>query len=379
LTAPSPYSPTIPNLQIVWDSTSLRALMFCPRSYQYGILQGWRGSAVDLEFGIYFASATEVYAKERLAGRSKHQATIAAVERVVLDSWLDDTSLEGIDYGYGEGNGRPWGGEYSPQWRCTGTTKYRNAKGNAAKCPYSHKGKWFPGEGPSSCGICTSPTHSERRYTPYDKVKNRESLVRLVEWYCEEQPEELGGAGLSPYAFPDGTPAVELSFKLPLPFNTPDGQPYILAGHLDGIKTFGEIETFISDNKTTKGFLGPLYWKQYSPNIQVDTYDLAGSLLFPDLNIKGVAIEAAQTLVGGAKFATQVFYRTEGQREETLHEIGWWIKQAERFAADDYWPMNKTNCKMCAFNGICSKDPAQRERYLKADFRQERWNPLSER
>lgn len=213
----------------------------------------------------------------------------------------------------------------------------------------------------------------------FDKVKNRESLVRLVAWYCFEQPENLGEQGLSPFAFPDGTPAVELSFKLPLPFNTPDGQPYILAGHMDAIKTFGPIETFVTDNKTTKGFLGVTYWKQFAPNIQVDAYDLAGSLLFPDLGIKGVAIEAAQVSVGGAKFATQVFYRTEGQREETLDEIGRWIKQAEYYAKDDYWPMNKTNCKFCAFNGICSKDPAQRDRYLKADFVQKRWNPLEER
>lgn len=377
MSAPSPYSPTIPNLQVVWDSTSLRALMFCPRSYQYGILQGWRGPAVDLEFGIYFASATEVYAKARLDGRTKSAATLEAVRRVVEDSWINEN--DGVDYGYGENIGRPWGGEYSAQWRCTGTTKYKNAKGNAAKCPYSHKGKWFPDHGPATCGVCGSPTHTERRYTPYDKIKNRESLVRLVAWYCFEQPEELGGAGLSPYAFPDGTPAVELSFKLPLPFNTPDGQPYLLAGHMDGIKTFGPIEAFVSDNKTTKTWLGENYWKQYSPNIQVDTYDLAGSLLFPDLDIKGVAIEAAQVTTTGAKFAIQTFYRTEGQREETLDEIGRWLKQAEAYAIDDYYPMNKTNCKMCAFNGICSKDPAQRERYLKADFVQKRWNPLEER
>ncbi len=340
--------------------------MFCPRSYKYGIIDGWRGSAVDLEFGIYFASATEEYAKSRLRGSSKIEATSEAVKRVVEDTW---------DYTRNVG----WGGLYEEQWHCSGTTKYRNAKGNHAKCPYSHKGKWFSGAGSDTCGICGSPTVRERRYLPYDKVKNRESLVRLVEWYCEEQPEEFGGPGLSPYAFPDGTPAVELSFKLPLPFNTPDGQPYIMAGHMDAIKTFGPIETFVTDNKTTKGFIGALYWKQFAPNIQVDIYDLAGSLLFPDLGIKGVAIEAAQTLVGGAKFATQVFYRTEGQREETLHEIGWWLKQAERFAQDNYWPMNKTNCKMCAFNGICSKDPSQRERFLKADFVKSHWNPAEER
>lgn len=377
MTAPSPYSPTIPNLQIVWDSTSLRALQFCARNYQYGILEGWRGSAVDLEFGIYFASATEVFAKERLRGFSKEEATLSAIRQAMEDSWLTGNTDE--DYGYGPGNGRPWGGEYSAQWRCTGTTKYRNAKGNAAKCPYSHKGKWFPGEGPNTCGICGSPTHHERRYTPFDKNKNRETLVRLVEGYCNEQPEEFGGPGLSPYAFPDGTPAVELSFKLPLPFNTPDGQSYILAGHMDAIKTFGPIEAFVTDNKTTKSFLGPDYWKQFAPNVQVDIYDLAGSLLFPDLGLKGVAIEAAQTLVGGAKFATQTFYRTEGQREETLSEIGWWLKQAERYAADNYWPMNKSNCKICSFNKICSKDPAQRERYLKAEYVQKKWNPLEER
>lgn len=373
----SPYSSTIPNLQTVWDATSFRALMFCPRSYQYGILQGWRGPAVDLEFGIYFASATEAYAKGRLQGLSKAEATQLSLQRVIEDSWINEG--DGVDHGYGESEGQPWGGVYEEQWRCLGTEKYRNSKGNAAKCPYSHKGKFFPGEGPETCGVCGSLTEHERRYLPYDKIKNRETLVRLVEWYCEDQPAEVGGAGLFPYAFPDGTPAVELSFKLPLPFNTPNGQAYILAGHLDAIKTFGKMETFITDNKTTKSYLGPPYWKQFSPNIQVDIYDLAGSLLFPDLKIKGVAIEAAQVLVGGAEFAPQVFYRTEGQREETLSEIGRWLKFAETFVEDDYWPMNKSNCKMCGFNSICSKDPAQRERYLKADFVQKRWNPLEER
>lgn len=368
-TAPSPYSETIPNLQIAWDSTSLRALQFCPRSYQYGILQGWRGSAVDLEFGIYFASATEVYAKARIAGMSKTQATLDAVRRVVIDSWIADDIY---------GDGHPWGGAYEEQWHCLGTKKYKNAKGNAAKCPYSHKGKWFMGEGPSCCGECGSETETQRRWLPADKHKNRHTLVRLVAWYCEEQPEDYSTGGLKPYAFPDGTPAVELSFKLPLPWKSPAGEQYIFAGHMDAIKTHG-VDPFVTDNKTTKSYLGAAYWKQFAPNGQVDGYDLAGTLLFPDLGIKGVAIEAAQVTQEGARFATQVFYRTEGQREETLHEIGWWIKQAERFAEENYWPMNKTNCKMCVFNGICSKDPAMRDRYLKADFHQKRWNPLQER
>jgi len=89
------------------------------------------------------------------------------------------------------------------------------------------------------------------------------------------------------------------------------GRPY------DAIKTFGPIEAFVTDNKTTKSFLGPTTGNSSPLMSKLTIYDLAGSLLFPDLGLKGVAIEAAQTLVGGAKFATQTFYRTEGQREET--------------------------------------------------------------
>lgn len=369
------FSEINPNLQVVWDATSFRALMFCARSYQLGILQGWRGSAVDLEFGIYFATGAETYAKQRLAGRTREQATIAAVRRVVEESWIDDdTGLSGDAEGY------PWGGSYASEWRCTGAEPYRNNRGNRAKCPFSHKGRWFPGDGPTTCGECGSCTVRERHYLPDDNKKNRHSLVTAIAYYCFEQPEFPDSGGLYPIAFADGTPAIELSFKLPLPFNTPEGQPYILSGHMDGIKRFSASESFITDNKTTGTFIGPYYWKQYSPNIQVDIYDLAGSLLYPALGIKGVAIEATQLFANGtARFAIHPFYRTEGQREETLSEIGWWLKQAERYATENYWPMNKTNCKICNFNGICSKDPAQRERFLKADFVQNRWDPSKER
>jgi hypothetical protein len=379
------FSKTVENLQIVWDATSIRQLQFCPRSYQLGILQGWRGSVVDLEFGIYFANGAEEYAKSRLAGNNKDRATRMALKRVVEDTWLqdskgqDDGSIPLLS-GVHRSGGKPWGGYYANEWHCLGTTKYKNAKGNRAKCPFAHAGKWFPGDGPHTCGECGSCTLTERHYIPNDDRKNRESLVTAIAYYCFEQPDNPFEGGLYPIAFPDGTPAVELSFKLPLPYKAPDGQTYVLSGHMDGIKAFTKTESFVSDNKTTVSFLGPNYWKQYSPNTQVDIYDLVGSMLYPDLGIRGVAIEAVQLKANStATFATHPFYRTEGQREETLKEIGWWLRQAEVYVENDYWPMNKTNCKMCSFNGICSKDPAQRERYLKADFTKQRWDPSIER
>ncbi len=173
----SAFHPTIPNLQVVWDSTSLRALMFCPRSYQYGIVQGWRGQAVDLEFGIYFANGVETYAKTRLAGHDKEYSTRAALQRVVEDTWLADSEDEAHDWEHG--SGKPWGGVYADEWQCTGTKPFKNARGNRAKCPFNLKGRWFPGNGPSCCGSCGSSTVAERHYLPNDAKKNR-----LTAYYC---------------------------------------------------------------------------------------------------------------------------------------------------------------------------------------------------
>ena len=378
MNAPSPFSLHNPNLQVAWDSTSLRALMFCPTFYKKSIIDGYVQSAVDLEFGIYFATGAETYKKARLDGKSRDEAQLIALKRVIWDSWIRDIYPIGPSGGdIAEGDGYPWGGTYQEQWRCTGTEPYKNNKGNKAKCPWSHKGKWFPDFAPSTCGTCGSPTETERQYVPGNKYKNRHTLIRLLAWYIEEQPEDLN-VGLAPYKFPNGQPAVELSGKMPLPFTTKQGEPYIICVHLDSIMVNGD-EKFISDNKTTKNALTNMYWKQFAPNVQVDTYDLVGSVLFPQLNIKGVIIEAAQTMVEGARFGSQPFYRNEEQREEFLRELEWWIKQAEQFAEDDYWPMNRTNCKMCIFQSVCSRSPQKREEYLKADFTIRKWNPLIER
>lgn len=367
--APSPFSIANPKLQRAWDATSLRALQTCPRYYQYSILEGWRQSGVDVEFGGYFASSVEVYKKARLAGLDKGMATLNAVRYAIEATWLENE---------GDQDGYPWGGHYEEQWRCTGTEPYKNAKGNKAKCPWSHKGHWFPQPGPSTCGECGSDTETERRWIANDNYKDRYSLVRLVSWYCDEQSEELGAQGVTPYAFPDGTPAVELSFTLPLPWKTPNGEPYLLAGHMDSIVS-ASGEYFIADNKTTKKSLGEGYWAQYAPNIQVDIYDLAGSILYPGLGIRGVLIEGAQVLVDSARFGIRSFPHNDAQREELLVELEWWIKQAEKMAAENYWPMNRSACYICPFKKICKLDPSLREQFLKADFVKKHWNPLEER
>jgi len=154
-------------------------------------------------------------------------------------------------------------------WKCRGSEPYRD-KGRKVKCPNAYVRSWFDGDGPEVCGKCGSGILREDRWLPNDSTKDRYTLVRLVAWYCEEQSDT---GGLQPWAFPDGTPAVELSFQLPLPeeWKSTYGDQYVLCGHMDSIVRFGGegrqepplgAELFISDNKTTKSFLGAGYGKR---------------------------------------------------------------------------------------------------------------------
>lgn len=360
---PSMWSTAIPHLQIVWDATSYKYLLECPRKYQFAIVEGYKGTGVHIEFGGYFASAVEAYKKARLHGKSKAQATYSALRSAIYGTW--------------DHHG-PWGGSYSTMWRCTGERPYRNSKGNKAKCPWSHKGHYFPAPAPDQCGSCGSATETLRRWLPGDNLKHRVSLIRLVAGYCDDQPEELGD-GFTPWAFPSGKPAVELSVRMVLPWASPSGEPYILAGYLDSIMQFGD-EKFVSDNKTTKNSLDGKYWSQWAPHVQVDTYDLLGSVQFQDINVKGVVIEGAQVLVGGDRFAKMPYYGTDPRREEYLKDLRYWLSQAEKFATDNYWPMNRASCFNCQFKKACTMDPGpHRQGTLDANFKVQHWSPLEDR
>lgn len=362
---PSAWSTHNPDLQVAWDSSSLQAVMFCPRHYEYAIRDGrGSGDGVDLAFGGYAATGFETYQKARLEGLTKERALLRTVRAILTLTWRD---------------GDQWGGAYEEQWHCTGTEPYKNSKGNRAKCPYAHKGVWLPPPNPGdTCGVCGSPIETARNYSPDNKAKNRQTLLRTLVWYIDEQPEEMED-GLHPYQFPDGTPAVELSIRLPLPFSTPYGETYILAAHLDYIGVFGG-DILPVDNKTTTKSLNDRFWSGYNPSMQLDTYDMMVNVLYPDLHTAGVLVDAAQVLQSTSNFARRTFYKTEGQRQEQWETIEFWIKQAERYAEAHHWPMNKRSCWLCPFNQICRMDPEVRQVYLDQSFpKRDRWNPLLER
>jgi hypothetical protein len=315
-----------------------------------------------LEFGAYFASCVEAYKKGRVNGLSKEQGAILALRKAIVDTWVQDSG--------------PWSGSFAHAWKCAGDKPYRNAAGNRAKCPYALTKTWLPEPHPDVCGTCGGSIVTEERWVT-DYTKDRYALVRLVAAYCDAQPENPEDG---PFAISiGGTPAVELSFQYPIVLRTPDNEPYILCGHLDSVVQFGG-ERFIDDNKTTTKPLDQKYWAGYSPNTQVDFYDFTGSVLWPDLDIRGVIIEGAQVLKSGeVRMGIGIMRRSEAQRLEFLNDIEYWLQQAEIFATQDYWPMNRRNCWLCEFKDICAKEPDKRKMFLESNFVKRPWNPLEER
>lgn len=370
-------------LQTAWDASSLKSIQFCPRHYQYANLEGWQSPSVDLAFGRLIASAFERYQKARLDGKTIDQALVSTVRWALEETWYEGEEIYNADPQADEGltwkkPDTQWGGRYETLWKCEGTTPYKNEKGNRAKCPNAFEAAWFPGDAPDICTTCRSGIRSERRYLPDDTKKNRHSLIRAIIQYGLNQTEDLND-GFRPYVFEDGTPAVELSGRMPLPYRNGFGEQYLLTWNFDYIGQWGS-ELFITDNKTTTKTLNDKYFQQYSPDTQFDTYSMIATLAFPALDIKGTMVDAVQIMVDSVAFGLHPYYKTEEQHEEHLHDLKVWIEQAERYALAGYWPMNKRSCWLCPFKAACSMAPSQRQGYLASNFqKQERWDPLHER
>jgi hypothetical protein len=370
------FSKHNPKLQTTWDSTSLGALQFCPRFYQYNILEGYRTESIDLDFGIFVHMGKEVYNKALLAGASWQEAQIKAVKAVF------EATLPKVP------DGDPWSGVFADMWRCTGATKYKNKKGNAAKCPFSHVGKWFDAPGPQVCGECGSPTEHVNRFLPFHKIKHRTNLLRLIAWYAEDVKD-----GPWKPAFVPGTdkPAVEMHFVLPLMYPTTleprleplqatnqYGDGIFLSGYLDTVKEY-HGDFYWTDTKTTAKSMGQMWGEQFDSNLQMSFYGWAAPQIFPTSDLKGGLIEGSQVTKYGVAFGEHFIPDSTQLRSEFIYDTLYWLGEAEKFAERDYWPKNRRNCFLCPFKKVCSADPEDREYILKGNFQVKFWDPTKER
>lgn len=357
--AESPFCETLPTQLRAWDSTSLRCFMECPRKYQLSIVEGWRGngSNIHLEFGSKYHECVELYDRLRSTGTAKDEATDATIDHLLKLTW-DDSG--------------PWQGTYVKGWRCNNWEP--GEKRSKYHCDAARQ--WWEGHrGDGRCPKCKSPATNRYIWAPTDKYKNRYTLFGAVLQYCDEQPER---GGVTPIVFPDGQVALELSFRLELPYESPDGFPYLLCGHLDSMVSVGG-EHCIRERKTTRSSVGVSFFDRYAPDVQIDNYDLAGNLLFgPTLHPTAVMVEVMQVGLDVNKLARGMVSITEGRREETLTDLGYWIGQAEACAKAAYYPKNTSACNAgsgCQFRRVCREEPGDtRQRILETYYHQDSWS-----
>jgi len=198
---------------------------------------------------------------------------------------------------------------------------------------------------------------------PNGKAQNertRETLVRAVIWYIDQFRDDT----MRTAVLPDGTAALEVRFEVPI-----EGTDYRLSGRLDKLAWLND-GLYVVERKTTGQTLGPWYFNFYSPNTQVTAYIWAARK-FLGLPVEGVVIEAFQTAVSFTRIGRGVCTRTEDQLAEFERDMRIHIEHAERYAKEEYWPMNESACGNyggCKFRPVCARPGHMRQTWLDEEF-----------
>jgi hypothetical protein len=181
------------------------------------------------------------------------------------------------------------------------------------------------------------------------------------------------------YHFPDGRPAVELSFRYDLGLVLAD-EHILMCGHMDRIVEF-QNDLYVADSKTTKNTITDRFFLSFNPDNQMSNYTIGGKVAL-HVPVKGVIIDGMQVAVNFSRFQRGFCYRSDDQIEEWLGDTKYYITLAYNFATNNYWPMNDKSCDNyggCKFRDICAKPKATRDKWLAADYVKLEWDPLKTR
>lgn len=370
------FSKKNPDLQTVWDASTISDLSECPRLYWLKHIRGFspREQKVDLIFGSAVGHGLEVFVKEIVENACTHDEALTRALRVALEDTWDAE------------HGEPLLGAFMEQWRCTGTEKYKNEKGNPAKCPWSHKGKWFMAPGPETCS-CGSPTETKLRWLSDVPQKDRLQVLRTIVWYTEQ----IRGGFLRPVSLQtegDDRHQAMVEINWCIPFAEILGEQFWLTGNWDSVKQLANshdeqpLLVHPTDYKTTKFPLTPEHFQSYWPGWQFEIYDMVAETVLPEGLRElygGVMIEAMQVGTGWIKFGNRIFTGSPEQRQETLRAVQYQLTKAALFAEQGYWPPEKSACWHCPFKEVCGAEPHQRETLLREKFVRSFWNPLTRR
>lgn len=336
-------------VQFAWDSTSIKLAETCLRKYQYKMIEGWRPHAksVHLEFGGWYASALERYHKLVASGMETEDATIEVVRLALEETWVYDTCEE-----------------------CKGTGKLDVTEEARKKMAWAGKVDWAETE----CDNCnaTGKLETGQPWKSDHNTKTRENLIRTIVWYLDQFGAD---DSMKTMKSSEGTALVEHSFALPV------DNGIIFSGHLDRVVEYAH-HPYVQDQKTTGSTITSRFFEQFTPDTQMSMYTFAGRAIF-SIPVKGIVIDGAQIAVGFTRFERGFAFRTEDGLNEWYDNTMYHIETAQAATRENHFPMNTSSCHNfagCEFRGICSRSPAVRPQFLKAEFTKgERWDPLKTR
>lgn len=218
-----------------------------------------------------------------------------------------------------------------------------------------------------------------RPWTSDDKYKNRFTLVRTVIWYLDQHQDDV----LITAMLKDGRPAVELPFSYPAGYVAFTGEEFMMCGKMDRIVIYKpDSNYYISDVKTTKSTINEWYFRKFTPDNQVSTYSIAGSVVF-GIPVQGLIIDAAQVAIEFSRFERGLVERSTAQLTEWQEGLGYWLMSLNHCAETNTWPMNDSACDKyggCPFRPVCAQsNPSAAARVLEGAYRERTWDPLKNR
>ena len=314
---------------LIIDSTKTRSWMQCKRKYYYSYLshlESAKSTALDLVYGSVVHECLEFFENKMLAGHTK-----------------DDSLVEALDHM----------GRLSESWT-------------------------------------TDPVFLN------DTKKTRTTAIRLLIWYAEQFHEFGLDCPIKPVAneipFRESLRALVLA--------SPFADQIDLTGIDDDMLVCGRLDSLVEgpspgefavrERKTTGMALSRVYWARYAPDIQVSLYSWVAKLLFPDLNIRGVLLEAFQVGAGFVRMERRFFERWPEQAIETVQSIVQAAREmdaagirGEVLPPASTFLMNEGCCMAggmpCNFQAICNEAPRLRKYFIADNFRPKKpWNPLDD-
>lgn len=330
------FDPATPGLQLCWDSTSYKAWSRCHFYYYLTVIQGYVSprKSLDLTFGLAWHAAMQHFYKEQAAGLSYEAALESTISFALFT-----------------------------QLRTPAERRFAESGSHELALP-------------DQIG----------RKTPSPKTPR--TLIRTLVQYLDKFEGPEADHRFQTLILTDGTPAVELSFRAPIP-----SSPFSWGGHMDRVISEGGkvdlrtcrklpsgVELFVEDYKTTTAMLDENYWASYSPDIQMTGYGIGGAVVLP-FETSGVQINAIRLLSTGAQFARHLVPRRREQQIEFLSDFLFDMEVVEKSAKQQNFTRNLTAChndgfgRPCQFRDICSLPASLRQAHLGHKFVRRIWDP----